>query len=452
MPRPSLLDGLPDPAALGRELHALCARLYPIPRSITGDGVRQTLGMLGKILPLGIHELPSGTPVLDWTVPKEWNVREAYIADRSGRRIVDMRNSSLHVVGYSTPVRQRLSLAALRPHLHTLPGKPDLIPYRTAYYQPTWGFCLPHRVLEAMPDDDYEVVIDARLEDGAMTWGEAVLPGETADEVLLSAHVCHPALANDNCSGLAALALLGRHLHRLPRRYTYRLLFAPGTIGAIAWLALNRDSAARRIRHGLVVSNVGDGGGPTYKRSRRGNADIDRAAALVLAGSGMATARLLDFAPYGYDERQYCSPGFDLAVGSFQRSAWGTFPEYHTSADNLAFIRPEHLAASLRLIARILDCLERDGRWVNLAPHGEPQLGRRGLYDGADGRPLPEAHRMALLWVLNQSDGSRSLIDIAERSGLAFDAVAAAAQALYSAGLIARARGAAVSDIAPASP
>ena len=432
--------GLVELGSPGTELFQLASDLFPVCRSITGDGVRQTLDLLqahaGAHARFEVHEVPSGTAAFDWTVPQEWNVREAFIANSRGERVVDLARSTLQLVSYSVPVRAKLSLAELDKHLHSLPAQPDLIPYRTAYYEPDWGFCLTHRQRQALPEDTYDVVVDTEFSNGALTYGEFLKPGDTADEILLSAHVCHPSLANDNCSGLALLAHLARHLAARRTRYSYRLLFAPGTIGAITWLARNRDTATR-IKHGLVVSNAGDGGGPTYKRSRRGNAEIDRAAALVLAHSGLAAPRVLDFSPYGYDERQYCSPGFDLAVGSLQRSCWGTFPEYHTSADNLDFIRPEHLASSFRLVTDILDVLEGNRRFRNLSPHCEPQLGKRGLYSSTGGAMLSHSTRMGLLWVLNLSDGRHSLLDIAERSGLAFAAVQEASQRLLAAGLLA---------------
>jgi aminopeptidase-like protein len=413
---------------------ALAHKLYPVCRSITGDGVRWTLREIARQLPLDIREVPSGTAVLDWTVPDEWNIRAAHITDSRGRRIVDFADHSLHVVSYSVPVSRRMTLAELRPHLHSLPDQPDLIPYKTSYYRPTWGFCLPHRVVEGLLEDTYEVVVDSTLAPGSLTYGEALIRGETDEEVLLSAHVCHPSLANDNCSGLALLAWLGRHLGRSRRRYSYRLLFAPGTIGSIAWLAANPEKVGR-IRHAMTLSNVGDGGGPTYKRSRRGNADIDRAAALVLAGAG-PEARIEDFSPYGYDERQYCSPGFDIPAGAFQRSRWGTFPEYHTSADDMTLVRPEHLERSLHLVCRMLDVVEGDQVLRSTMPYGEPQLGRRGLYDGPDGRPLPEPVRMALLWVMSLAGGRHSLIAMAERSRLPFHMLRSAADGLLAKGLL----------------
>jgi aminopeptidase-like protein len=422
----------------GRAMHDLAAELFPICRSITGDGVRRTLKVLQRLLPLQIHEVPTGTSVLDWTVPEEWNIRDAYVADSRGRRLIDFRANSLHVMSYSEPLHRRMSLAELRPHLHSLPDQPDWIPYRTSYYKRDWGFCLTHRQLQAMLDEQYEVVIDSTLGPGSLTYGELVLPGQTADEVLLSAHVCHPALANDNLAGMAVLTHLGFSLaERQDRRHTLRLLFAPGTIGALTWLARNEPATAR-IRHGLVLSCLGDDARPgmTYKRSRRGNAVIDRAVAHVLRTSGRAH-ELLDFSPYGYDERQYCSPGFNLPVGLFMRSCHGRFPEYHTSADNLDFIKPAALADSLDAILRIIDVLEGNRTFVNLAPKGEPQLGRRGLYEPVGGKRASKQDELALLWVLNQSDGAHDLLSIAERAALPFDLVRIAADRLISAGLLA---------------
>ena len=320
---------------IGEQIFALAAKIYPICRSITGNGVRETLREIGQHMPLDIHEVATGTKVFDWVVPREWNIRDAYIKKTCGDKIVDFYKSNLHVMGYSVPVRARMTLADLKKHLHTLPEQPNLIPYRTSYYAENWGFCIAHSQLESLLDETYEVFIDSSLESGSMTYGEYLHKGVSEDEFLLSAHVCHPSLANDNCSGLAMLAHLANRMRGIKTRYSYRFLFAPGTIGAITWLARNEDRC-QRIKHGLVISMVGDGGGPTYKKSRRGNAKIDRAVAHVFRHSGL-TPTILDFFPYGYDERQYCSPGFNLPVGLFQRSKFGEIPEYHTSADNLEF-------------------------------------------------------------------------------------------------------------------
>jgi aminopeptidase-like protein len=418
-------------------MHELAAELFPICRSITGDGVRRTLRVLQRLIPLEVHEVPTGTGVLDWTVPEEWNIRDAYVADSTGRRIIDFKANSLHVMSYSEPVRRRMRLAELRPHLHTLPDHPDWVPYRTSYYKRDWGFCLAHPQLEAMPDGEYEVVIDSTLAPGSLTYGELVLPGRTGEEVLLTAHVCHPSLANDNLAGIAVLAHLGRILQARPeRRHTFRLLFAPGTIGAITWLARNEPLTAR-IRHGLVLACLGDDARPgmTYKRSRRGDAVVDRAVAHVLRTSGRPH-EVLDFSPYGYDERQYCSPGFNLPVGLFMRSCHGRFAEYHSSADNLDFIKPSALADSLDALLGVIDVLEGNRTCINLAPKGEPQLGRRGLYAPVGGKRTSKEDELALLWVLNQSDGAHDLLSIAERSGLAFGLVRAAADRLTAAGLL----------------
>ncbi len=424
-----------DCGRIGDAIYALAAELFPICRSITGDGVRETLATLGRHIPLAVQEVPTGTPVFDWTVPREWTIRDAYIKNAAGERVVDFRAHSLHVLNYSAPVRRTLPLAELKAHIYTLPDQPDLIPYRTSYYDERWGFCMSHRRLAGLPDGEYEAVIDSTLADGHLTYGEYLHRGETEDEFMLSAHICHPSLANDNCSGLALLALLARQLSGRKTRLSYRFLFAPGTIGAITWLARN-EARVDRIKHGLTVSCVGDGGGPTYKKSRRGNAMIDRVMAHVLRHAS-PSPNILDFSPYGYDERQYCSPGFNLPVGMFQRSQFGTFPEYHTSADNLDFIRPEHLAASFGMIRAAIDIVENDGRFLNLSPKCEPQLGRRGLYDTIGGDKDAAAKNMAILWVLNLSDGEHSLFDIAERAELAFAAVYDAARLLHEHGLLA---------------
>lgn len=413
-----------DAAAIGPMIHSLMRELYPICRSITGDGFRQTLARLKEEIPLEMHEVPSGTKVFDWTVPREWNIRDAYVKNSGGERVIDFRRLNLHVVNYSVPVRCRMSLAQLRPHLHTLPDQPDLVPYRTSYYKEAWGFCLSHRQLEQLPEDDYEVCIDSTLQDGHLTYGEYLLKGATAEEVLVSCHACHPSLCNDNLSGVTVATFLAKHLARVPLRYSYRFLFVPGTIGSIAWLSRNEDRAGA-IRHGLVLTCIGDRGNFTYKKTRQGNAEIDIAVQHVLKHS-RRDSTTVEFSPYGYDERQYCSPGFNLAVGCLMRSHHGQFPEYHTSADNLDFVDPAALADSLATILSVFGVLEHNRTYVNLNPKCEPQLGKRGLYSVIGGTNIRQLE-MAMLWVLNLSDGSSSLLDIAVRSGLAFDVVNEAA-------------------------
>jgi aminopeptidase-like protein len=423
-----------DAVEIGQQLHRLAADLYPICRSITGDGIRRTLAMLQQRIPMRTFEVPTGTQVFDWTVPKEWNIRDAYVRVPGGERVLDFLKCNLHVLNYSIPVRATMRLAELRPHLFTIPEKPDWIPYRTSYYKEDWGFCLSDHQLRALEDRDYEVCIESTLADGHLTYGECYLPGQSTEEVLISCHACHPSLANDNLSGLTVATFLAQFLSGRDLRYSYRFLFIPGTIGAITWLARNRD-AARRIRHGLVLTCIGDRGRFHYKKSRQGDAQIDRAVAHILARYG-DSAEILDFSPYGYDERQYCSPGFNLAVGCLMRSVWGSFPEYHTSADNLDFIRPSELAESLRICTAILDVLEGNRRYRNLAPYGEPQLGKRNLYHAKGGVAIG-AEVNACLWVLNLSDGEHGLLDIAERSGMRFAAIREAADRLLQNGLLA---------------
>jgi aminopeptidase-like protein len=419
---------------IGTEIFALAAKIFPFCRSITGDGVRQTLREVGAHIPLQIHEVPTGSQVLDWTIPREWNIRDAWIKNERGEKIVDFKRSNLHVMSYSVPVQRRMSLTELKRHIYTLPDQPDLIPYRTSYYAENWAFCMPHRQFEALRDETYEVSIDSSLENGHLTYGEYFHKGETEDEFLLSAHVCHPSLANDNCSGIALLTHLAKRLGGLRTRYSYRFLFAPGTIGAITWLARNEENV-HRIKHGLIVSMLGDRGGPTFKKSRRGNAEIDRAMIQSLAHSGLSPV-IEEFSPYGYDERQYCSPGFNLPVAMFSRSKFGTIPEYHTSADNLDFIRPQALSESYRLINDAIGAIEGNGTFVNTHPKGEPQLGKRGLYGAIGGDKDAAAANMAMLWILNQSDGTNSLLDIAERAKLPFAVVQRTAKLLGDHGLL----------------
>jgi aminopeptidase-like protein len=436
-PRRILRDALnaADPEEEGRQAYAIIQALYPICRSITGDGVRQSLRLLQNTIPLELHEVPSGTKVFDWTVPKEWNVRDAYIKGATGERVVDFRQNTLHVLNYSVPVHRAMSLAELKPYLFTLPETPDWIPYRTSYYRETWGFCLSQNQLECMREEEYEVQIDSTLEAGNLTYGEYRIPGRTDEEVLISCHACHPSLCNDNLSGMATAARLARLLKDLSLRYSYRFLWVPGTIGSITWLSKN-EPVLPRIRHGLVLSCVGDPGKFTYKRSRRGNADIDRAVEHVLRHCKY-NFELLDFAPYGYDERQYCSPGINLPVGCFMRTPNGRYPQYHTSADDLNFVTASALGESLRQLLGIIRVLEENWRYLNLNPKCEPQLGRRGLYRQMGGSKDAAAAEMAILWVLNLSDGAHDLLDIAVRSGVSFDQICRAAEALVESGLLA---------------
>lgn len=416
----------------GAEMIELMRELYPIPRSLTGDGVRQTLARISELVPLEVTEVPTGTQVFDWTTPREWNVDEAWVEGPDGKRVVDFADSSLHLLGYSVPFRGRLTLAELRERVFTHPDNPDWVPYRTSYYSESWGFCMARRALDALPEGEYEVCVATRLEDGHVTYGEALVRGETDDEFLLSTYVDHPALCNDNLSGPVVLAALGRELSQRKLRYSYRLLFNPATIGPLCWLARN-EAAVGRIRHGLVASCLGDPGGMTYKRSRRGDAEIDRAVAVVLRDAGQEHA-ILDWFPYGGDERQWNSPGFDLPVGALSRTPADKFPGYHSSGDDFDLVGAEWLEHSLATYLDVIEAVEGNGTYVNQSPHGEPQLGKRGLYRSVGGGSSEE---LALLWTLSLTDGSHDLLGIAERSGLPFAAVREAADRLLEHDLLA---------------
>ena len=431
-----LLDHLRDRAVAEEAADAalaLAGRMYPLCRSITGDGVRKTLDIAEQVVPIERLEIASGTRVFDWEVPREWNIRDAYIADASGRRLVDFKAHNLHVVNYSVPVRATLSLEELQPHLHSLPDHPDWIPYRTSYYRDAWGFCLPHSVREQLRPGSYDVVIDSSLREGHLTYAESVVPGIGPDEAIVYTHTCHPSLANDNLSGLCLALVLARELRKQQPRLTWRFVFGPGTIGSLTWLSQN-ESGLSRLRGGLVIGSLGDRGPFTYKRSRKGATATDRAAELVLRETGVA-ASTVDFEPYGYDERQFCSPGFDLPIGRLTRSPNGTYPEYHTSADNLAFLDRDRMAESLQVLSRMLAAIDTNRVCVNLSPKGEPRLGKRGLY-GMTGGMAPSEFEHALLWVLSMADGTTDLVGMSSKSGLALDLLDRAASALEAAALV----------------
>jgi aminopeptidase-like protein len=420
-------------AAAAAAARQLIAELYPICRSITGQGVRQTLSAIEEIVPLERTEVPSGTPVFDWEIPNEWNIRDAYVLDRDGRRVIDFQEHNLHVMSYSCPVHRSMTRDELEAHLHSLPDRPDWIPYRTSYYKENWGFCLRHRDRERLGDGPFEVVIDSTLRPGSLTYAECVVPGTSGEEAIVYTHICHPSLANDNLSGVAVAALLARELRHAHPRLTWRFVFGPGTIGSLAWLSRN-EHRLPRVRAGLTIGLLGGPGPLTYKRTRRGDTTTDQAALHVLQRLS-AAHRVLDFEPYGYDERQFCSPGFDLPVGRFTRYANGEYPEYHTSADNLDLIDEGRLAESLNVLAHVMSVLDANRTLENLSPKGEPRLGKRGLY-GSTGGAAPGQFEHALLWVLSYSDGRNDLLSISERSGLDFQVIAQAGRALEQAGLV----------------
>lgn len=390
--------------------------LFPIHRSITGEGVRQTLAYLAQLLPgLTVQSVRSGTPVLDWTVPDEWNVRDAYLLDPDGRKVVDFKDNNLHIVGYSQPIDAEIDLEALQPRLHSLPDKPDAIPYVTSYYSPTWGFCLADRVRRALKPGKYRAVIDSTIAPGHLNYGELVLPGDEEREVFLSTYVCHPSMANNELSGPAVATAVMRTLMARPRRrYTYRLLLLPETIGAIAYLSRHLNEMQRKVVAGFVVTCVGDERAWTFLGSRQGDTVADRAARHVLrhAVGDYGTASFLD---RGSDERQYCNPGVDLPVVSIMRSRYATYPEYHTSLDDLSLVTPRALADSATVLLRTIDAVEANSTYRTLIL-GEPQLGKRGLYPSLSTLETEAAVR-DMINLIGYSDGTHDLIAIADAIG-----------------------------------
>jgi len=423
-----------DSQSVGLEIYQLIENLYPICRSITGDGFRESMQILQKHIPLKIHEVPTGTQVFDWVVPREWNIRDAYVKNSKGEKVVDFQKSNLHILNYSIPYKGKLKLAELKEHLFSIPEHEDWIPYRTSYYKENWGFCISHKLLESLKDEEYEVVIDSSLDDGYLTYGEYFLKGEIEDEFLISCHSCHPSLCNDNLSGMGVATFLAKYLSQERLRYSYRFLFIPGTIGSITWLSLNENKVSK-VKHGLVIACVGDQGKMHYKKTRQGDAEIDQVVAYVLENSG-DEYEIMEFSPYGYDERQYSSPGFNLAVGNLSRTPHGRFPQYHTSADNLDFMKASSLADSYTKYVEIINIIDNNRTYLNTNPKCEPQLGRRGLYSTFGGRKDASTYELAMLWVLNMSDGKLSLLNIAEKSGIAFSIIQDAAKVLEDHGLL----------------
>ena len=419
---------------ISHEMYQLMSFLYPICRSITGDGLRKTLHIIQQYIPLVLHEIPSGTQVFDWKIPKEWNIRDAFIKNSQGEKIINFHESNLHVVNYSINIHEKMPLQDLKGHLFTLDDHPDWIPYRTSYYKDNWGFCLSHNQLLQLKDEEYEVCIDSSLDNGYLTYGEYYIRGKKTDEIIISCHTCHPSLCNDNISGIVLVTFLAKHLSKISPSYSYRFLLIPGTIGSITWLALN-EANVDKIKHGLVVTCVGDPGKSHYKKSRQGNAEIDKAVTYVLKNSGQ-DYEIMEFSPYGYDERQFCSPGFNLPVGCFMRSPHGTYPQYHTSADNLELVQPQYLADSLSKMLSVLDIIENNKKYLNQNPKCEPQLGKRGLYSAIGGQTDTKKSEMAMLWVLNLSDGNHTLLEISEKSGIEFDVIKKTADTLLQFNLL----------------
>jgi aminopeptidase-like protein len=424
------------PLDIRERLELYFNRLWPICRSITGPGYRESLDVLSEIMPTERLEFFTGQKVFDWTVPEEWNVRDAYLVDPNGVKRASFKANNLHLLNYSIPFAGTLTLEELRPHLYSLPEQPDAIPYLTTYYKKRWGFCLTDRELRALPEGNYRVVVDTELKPGRVEVGEAVLPGETEEEILFSTYLCHPSLANNELSGPLVTAFLYEFVARLPRRrYSYRFVVVPETIGSICYLTVRGAHLKRHLVAGYVVTCVGDGGKFTFKKSRRGNSPADRAARVVLRDGG--PHEIIDFDPYeGSDERQYCSPGFDLPIGSLMRTRYARYPEYHTSLDNQDFIRFDALAGSVEAYKAVVAALEANVTWLNTVLCGEPQLGPRGLFSNLGGQKTLVARDRAMFWLLNLADGLHDLLSIAERSGQPIEALIAVAAELAAAGLL----------------
>jgi aminopeptidase-like protein len=430
----------------GQDMYDLMQELFPICRSITGNGVRETLEIIKKIIPIEIHEIPSNTQVYDWKIPKEWNIRDAYVKDSSGKKIIDFQKSNLHVLNYSIPINTMMPLSKLKDHLFTLPYFPDEIPYLTSYYKENWGFCLSHNQFSKLDEGMYEIFIDSTLEDGSLTYGELLLSGKSEDEVLLSTYICHPSMCNDNLSGTSLLTFLAKKMLENNLQYSYRFLFIPETIGAISWLSKNEKKLSK-IKQGLVATCLGDKGNLTYKKSKFGNALIDKIAIEVLTKSS-SLFNVIDFFPYGSDERQFSSPGINLDIGSLMRTPYGKFNEYHTSADNLKFMDLNCLNDSFKKYYQIIMLLEKQNslsnepenlnskilineiqvsetddskKYLSLNPKCEPQLGKHGLYRMIGGQKDFDLDEMSIFWILCFSDGDHSLKYISERSGINLD-------------------------------
>ncbi|MGY3944372.1 DUF4910 domain-containing protein [Aeromonas tecta] len=427
-----------DQTQLGEQLHRLLTLLFPLNRSLTGEGVRQTLALIRQhCLPdLTIHEVESGTTCFDWTVPDEWNVRQAYIVGPDGRKVVDLQDSNLHLVGYSEPVRCTLSLAELQPYLHSLPELPDAIPYITSYYQRRWGFCLPHNVREALPEGNYEVVIDTSLQPGSLTYAEWVLPGESEQEVLLSSYVCHPSMANNELSGPGVGVFLMAWLASLPkRRYSYRLMLVPETIGAIVYLSRHLEHLKSHTLAGFNLTCMGDERCYSFLPSRQGNTRADCIGRHVL-GHIAPDYMVYSYLDRGSNERQLCAPGIDLPVTTMMRSKYGCYAEYHTSLDDLTLVTPRGLADSFLALRRAIECLELDDCY-EATVLGEPQLGRRGLYPNLSTRDSGAQVR-DMMNLLAYSDGHMSLFEIAEIINVPFWRVEPLARTLLDAGVLRR--------------
>ncbi|MDC0063084.1 DUF4910 domain-containing protein [Candidatus Puniceispirillum sp.] len=392
--------------------YKLMEELFPINRSITGDGFRESLQIIKRELPqLRINEVPTGTACFDWEIPKEWNIKEAYIIDPSGKKIVDFKDNNLHVMGYSKPVDTKLSLDTLSKHLHSLPDKPRAIPYVTSYYAENWGFCIPHELRESLVEGEYHVKIDSKLIHGSLTYGELLLPGNSEKEIFFSSYLCHPSMANNELSGPVVLTSLAKKIMESKNRnFSFRIIFVPETIGAIAYLSLNLQAMQKNIIAGFNLSCVGDDGPFSIVKSRTGDTLADQMLEHVLKWT-QKNNKIYSFLERGSDERQYCSPNIDLPVVTFCRSKFGEFDEYHTSLDNLSYVKPSALVQSTETLLLLVKCLENNFK-LRASTFGEPQLGKRGLYPNISKFGSADGLKN-MLNLIAFADG-RSLLEISE--------------------------------------
>jgi aminopeptidase-like protein len=399
---------------IGEQMYAQVNRLFPICRSITGDGVRQTLDIIAEKLPdLRIHEVPSGTQVFDWIVPREWNVWDAYVLDPDGNKIIDFAQSNLHLVGYSVPINTQVSLSELQEHLYSLPNQPDAIPYITSFYQERWGFCITHRQREEIvKEGKYTVVINSELKQGHLTYAEMLIPGQRREEVFFSTYICHPSMANNELSGPTVVSFLVKWLLAKKRKHTFRIVFIPETIGSITYLSLNLDVMRKHMIAGYNVTCVGDNRTYSFLPSRTGESLADTVALHVLKHMH-PEFKQYTYLDRGSDERQYCFPGVDLPVASIMRSKYGTYPEYHTSLDNLGLVTPQGLQGSYNVLRRCIECIEANER-LQVTTLCEPKLDKRGLYPTLSTKQSSQQVR-DMMNLLVYADGSHTLLEIAEK-------------------------------------
>lgn len=398
---------------VGNEMYELARELFPLDRSLTGDGVRRTLAVLKRELPeMTVHEVPSGTEVFDWTVPKEWAVRQAYIEDEKGNRIIDYKDLNLHVMGYSTPVDRWVDLEELKKYIYVQKGQPDAVPYVTSYYVQRYGFCMSEKQKDALLPGRYHMVIDSELFDGSLTYGELMIPGKEEKEILISTYVCHPSMANNELSGpVLAVALAKKIAAQTNRKYTYRFIWIPETIGSITYLSEHFEYMKKNTAAGFVLSCVGDDRTFSYVPSRDGNTLADRAARNVLSFYYPEYKRYT-YLDRGSDERQYNAPGIDLPVCVVCRSKYGEYPEYHTSLDDMNFISPEGLQGAYEVYERILNALEYND-FYRIKCLCEPQLGKRGMYPTVSKKGSYDVVK-SMVDFIAYADGKRDLIAVSD--------------------------------------